>query len=125
MLKLNIIVKKDSLEYESYLNLIKPVDKYVIIKKLEREEVTAGGIIIPTTVEDDSNFGIVISNNSGHYDDKGFYVSHDDIKIGDIITYNKWCEKEVAVSGKIVYLIEYPEINGFIKKEYFEKEDCE
>lgn len=120
---MNITIKKDSLEYESYLNIIVPVGIQVAIKKLEREEVTTSGIIIPTTVEDDSNFGIVIGNNEGHWDEKGFYTSHSDLSIGDIVTYNKWSEKEIKVDDKLIYVVEYPEINGFINKNYFTREN--
>jgi len=121
MLKLKINIKEGSLEYKSYLNILDPVGKYVVIKKMEREEKTEGGIIIPLNVEDDSNFGIVVGINSHGHQSEKFYVNHTGIEIGDIVVYAKWCEKEIEAKGKKLHVIEYPEIHGFIKKDYFLK----
>ena len=71
----------------------KPLHDRVLVKRLEQEEKTAGGIIIPDTAQEKPMEGKIIAVGSGTRDEKG-KVTPLDVKAGDRILFGKWSGTE-------------------------------
>ena len=82
---------------------LKPLADRVIIQKLEPEEKTAGGIVLPDTAREKPQEGKVIAVGPGAVDDKG-QRKPIDVKEGDHVLYAKYSGTEVKIDG-IEYLI--------------------
>jgi chaperonin GroES len=81
----------------------RPLHDRVLVKRLESEEKTAGGIIIPDTAKEKPMEGEVIATGSGARGDDGKIVPMD-VKAGDRILFGKWSGTEVKIDG-VDYLI--------------------
>ncbi|WP_413206642.1 co-chaperone GroES [Rhodospirillum sp. A1_3_36] len=81
----------------------RPLHDRVLVKRLESEEKTAGGIIIPDTAKEKPMEGEVIAIGSGARGDDGKVVPMD-VKAGDRILFGKWSGTEVKIDG-VDYLI--------------------
>lgn len=81
----------------------RPLHDRVVVKPLDQEEKTAGGIIIPDTAKEKPVQGEVIAAGPGGRDDGG-KVTPLDVKAGDKVLYGKWSGTEVKIDG-VDYLI--------------------
>jgi chaperonin GroES len=81
----------------------RPLRDRVVIKRIEAEEKTTGGIIIPDTAKEKPQQGEVIAVGPGGRDESGKLVSID-VKVGDRVLFGKWSGTEVKLDG-IEYLI--------------------
>jgi chaperonin GroES len=81
----------------------RPLHDRVVIKRIEAEEKSAGGIIIPDTAKEKPQQGEVIAVGPGGRDETGKLVPID-IKVGDRVLFGKWSGTEVKLDG-IEYLI--------------------
>ena len=81
----------------------RPLHDRVVIKRIEAEEKTTGGIIIPDTVKEKPQQGEVIAVGPGGRDESGKLVPID-VKVGDRVLFGKWSGTEVKLDG-IEYLI--------------------
>ncbi|MCF8479893.1 MAG: co-chaperone GroES [Rhodospirillum sp.] len=81
----------------------RPLHDRVLVKRLESEEKTAGGIIIPDTAKEKPMEGEVVATGSGARGDDGKIVPMD-VKAGDRILFGKWSGTEVKIDG-VDYLI--------------------
>ena len=86
----------------------------MLIKVLDSEEKTAGGIIIPDTAKEKPQEGEVVAVGPGAKDDKG-KVSAMDVKIGDIVLFGKWSGTEVKIDGKEYSIMKESDIMGISK----------
>jgi len=78
---------------------IKPLEDRIIVKTLEAEEKTAGGIIIPDNAKEKPQKGEVIAVGPGKFSDEGKRIEMS-LKAGDKILYGKYSGTEVKVDGK-------------------------
>jgi len=78
---------------------IKPLEDRIIVKTLEAEEKTAGGIIIPDNAKEKPQRGEVIAVGPGKFSDEGKRIEMS-LKAGDKILYGKYSGTEVKVDGK-------------------------
>lgn len=83
--------------------ILKPLADKVIVQKLEPEEKTAGGIVLPDTAKEKPQEGKVISVGPGAVDDKGSRKPMD-VKEGDHVLYAKYSGTEIKLDG-VEYLI--------------------
>jgi chaperonin GroES len=84
------------------LNL-KPLADRVVVRKLEAEEKTAGGIVLPDTAKEKPQQGEVLAVGPGKFDDKGTRCAME-VKAGDKVLFAKYSGTEVKIEG-VEYLI--------------------
>ena len=92
----------------------RPLHDRVLIKVLESEEKTAGGIIIPDTAKEKPQEGEVVAVGPGAKSDEG-KISPMDVKIGDIVLFGKWSATEVKIDGKEYSIMKESDIMGVTK----------
>lgn len=93
---------------------IKPIREYVVVRRLESESKTAGGLIIPDTAKEKPVQGIVIGVGDGRIDDNGQLVSPV-VKEGDKVLFTKWSGTEVKMDGEMVVVMKESDIIAIIE----------
>jgi len=91
----------------------RPLHDRVLVKRLESEEKTAGGIIIPDTAKEKPMQGEVIAVGSGTRADDG-KVTALDVKAGDRILFGKWSGTEVKIDGEELLIMKESDILGIL-----------
>jgi chaperonin GroES len=81
----------------------RPLHDRVVVKRIESDEKTAGGIIIPDTAKEKPQQGEVIAVGPGGRDETGKLIPID-VKKGDVVLFGKWSGTEVKIDG-VEYLI--------------------
>ncbi|MQP66694.1 co-chaperone GroES [Niveispirillum sp. SYP-B3756] len=81
----------------------RPLHDRVVVKRVESEQKTAGGIIIPDTAKEKPQEGEVVAVGSGARDESGKLIALD-VKAGDRVLFGKWSGTEVKIDG-VEYLI--------------------
>ena len=92
----------------------RPLHDRVLIKVLDSEEKTAGGIIIPDTAQEKPQEGEVVAVGPGSKNEDG-KVSPRDVKTGDIVLFGKWSGTEVKIDGKEYSIMKESDIMGISK----------
>jgi chaperonin GroES len=90
-----------------------PLHDRVLVRRLEGEEKTAGGLIIPDSAKEKPAEGIVVSVGAGARDDDGDRIPMD-VKEGDKILFGKWSGTEVTVDGTEMLIMKESDIMGII-----------
>ena len=93
----------------------KPLHDRVLVKRVESDQKTAGGIIIPDTAQEKPMEGKVIAVGSGARNENGQVVALD-VKKGDRILFGKWSGTEVKIDGKELLIMKESDIMGIIEK---------
>jgi chaperonin GroES len=93
----------------------RPLHDRVLVRRVEAEEKTAGGIIIPDTAKEKPQEGEVISVGAGTRDDTGKLVPLD-VKAGDRILFGKWSGTEVRLDGEDLLIMKESDILGIVEK---------
>ena len=91
---------------------LKPLHDRVVIRRLEEDEKTAGGIIIPDTAKEKPMRGEVLAVGPGARED-GKLVPLD-VRAGDIVLFGKWSGTEVKLDGEEVVIMKEADIMGII-----------
>ena len=91
----------------------RPLHDRVVVKRLEGEEKTKGGIIIPDTAKEKPSEGEVISVGPGARDEAGKLVPLD-VKKGDRILFGKWSGTEVKIDGVELLIMKESDIMGVV-----------
>ena len=91
----------------------RPLHDRVLIKRLDSEEKTAGGLIIPDTAKEKPMEGEVIAVGEGAYNDDGDRIKPD-LKAGDKVLFGKWNGTEVKIDGQEVLIMKESDIMGVI-----------
>jgi chaperonin GroES len=94
---------------------IRPLQDRVIIKRLEEEEKTKGGIIIPDTAKEKPIEGEVVAVGKGKTADDGKLIKLD-VKAGDRVLFNKYAGTEVKIDGVEHLIMREDDILGIIEK---------
>ncbi len=92
---------------------LRPLHDRVLVKPLESDTKTAGGIIIPDTAQEKPQEGKVIAVGSGKRGDDGS-VTPMDVKKGDRVIYGKWSGTEVKIDGEDLMIMNESDIMGVI-----------
>jgi len=93
---------------------LRPLHDRVLVKRLESEEKTAGGIILPDSAQEKPSEGEVISVGSGNKAEDGT-VTALDVKAGDKILFGKWSGTEVKLDGEDLLIMKESDIMGIIE----------
>ena len=92
----------------------RPLHDRVVVRRIESEEKTAGGIIIPDTAKEKPMEGEVIAVGPGARNEKGELVALD-VKAGDRILFGKWSGSEVKIDGQDLLIMKESDIMGVIE----------
>src|SRR5262245_3406135 len=91
----------------------RPLHDRVVVRRVESEEKTKGGIIIPDTAKEKPQEGEIIAVGSGARDESGKLVPLD-VKKGDRILFGKWSGTEVKLDGEDLLIMKESDIMGII-----------
>ena len=91
----------------------RPLHDRVVVRRIESEEKTSGGIIIPDTAKEKPQEGEVIAVGPGARDEAGKVVPLD-LKAGDRILFGKWSGTEVKVDGEDLIIMKESDILGIV-----------
>ena len=91
----------------------RPLGDRVLVKRVEEEEKTRGGIIIPDTAKEKPQEGEVIAVGPGARDDAG-KLQPLDVKVGDRILFGKWSGTEVKLEGEDLIIMKESDILGVL-----------
>jgi chaperonin GroES len=92
----------------------RPLHDRVVVRRVESEEKTAGGIIIPDTAKEKPMEGEVLAVGPGARNEKGEIVALD-VKAGDRILFGKWSGSEVRIDGQDLLIMKESDIMGVIE----------
>ena len=92
----------------------RPLHDRVVVRRLEADEKTAGGIIIPDTAKEKPMEGEVVAVGPGARDETGKLVPLD-VKGGDRILFGKWSGTEVKLDGEELLIMQESDIMGIIE----------
>ena len=91
----------------------RPLHDRVVIKRIEAEEKTTGGIIIPDTAREKPQEGEVIAVGPGGRDEAGKLIPID-VKVGDRVLFGKWSGTEVKLDGVEYLIMKESDIMGVV-----------
>ena len=92
----------------------KPLQDRVLIRPIERDERSAGGIIIPDTAKEKPQEGEILAVGPGARDENG-KLHPLDVKVGDRVLYGKWSGTEVKMDGKDLVIMKESDILGVLE----------
>ncbi len=92
----------------------RPLHDRVVVRRLDAEEKTTGGIIIPDTAKEKPMEGEVIAAGPGARNEQGQIVALD-VKAGDRILFGKWSGTEVKIDGEELLIMKETDIMGIIE----------
>jgi chaperonin GroES len=93
---------------------IRPLQDRVIVKRLEEEQKTAGGIIIPDTAKEKPQKGEIVAAGPGKRNEDG-KIQPLDIKAGDKVLFSKYAGTEIKVEGEELLIMREDDIMGVIE----------
>jgi chaperonin GroES len=92
----------------------RPLHDRILVRRIEADEKTAGGIIIPDTAREKPQEGEVIAVGPGARDEAGKLVPLD-VKVGDRILFGKWSGTEIKLGGEDLLIMKESDVMGVIK----------
>jgi len=93
----------------------RPLHDRVLVRRIESDEKTAGGIIIPDTAKEKPSEGEIIAVGSGARSEDG-KITPLDVKPGDRVLFGKWSGTEVKIDGEDLLIMKESDIMGIIEK---------
>ena len=91
----------------------KPLHDRVVVRRVENDEKTSGGLIIPDSAQEKPAEGEVVSVGNGAIDEKGNRMPMD-VKAGDRILFGKWSGAEVKINGEDMLIMKESDILGIM-----------
>jgi len=98
----------------------RPLQDRVLIRRIEEEEKTKGGIIIPDTAKEKPMEGEVIAAGPGSRDDDG-KLHPVDVKVGDRVLFGKWSGTEIKIDGEDYVVAKESDIMGVVEEALSQK----
>ena len=92
----------------------RPLHDRVVVKRIDAEEKTRGGIIIPDTAKEKPQEGEVVAVGAGARDEAGKLVPLD-VKVGDRVLFGKWSGTEVKIDGQDLLIMKESDIMGVVE----------
>jgi len=93
----------------------RPLHDRVLVRRVEQEEKTSGGIIIPDTAKEKPMEGEVIAIGPGGRDETGKLIPID-VEVGDRVLFGKWSGTEVRIDGEELLIMKESDIMGVIEE---------
>ena len=91
----------------------RPLHDRVVVRRIEAEEKSAGGIIIPDTAKEKPQQGEVVAVGPGARDEQGNLIPLD-VKAGDVVLFGKWSGSEVKIDGEELLIMKESDIVGIL-----------
>ncbi|RWB29093.1 MAG: co-chaperone GroES [Mesorhizobium sp.] len=92
----------------------RPLHDRILVRRIEVDEKTAGGIIIPDTAKEKPQEGEVIAAGPGARDDSG-QMQPLDVKVGDHILFGKWSGTEIKLNGEDLLIMKESDVLGVME----------
>ena len=92
----------------------RPLHDRVVVRRVQSEERTAGGIIIPDTAKEKPQEGEIIAVGPGGRDESGKLIPLD-VKVGDHILFGKWSGTEVKIDGEDLLIMKESDVMGVLE----------
>ncbi len=92
----------------------RPLHDRVVVKRLEEDTKTAGGIIIPDTAKEKPQQGKIVAVGPGARDETGKVIPLD-VKVGDTVLFGKWSGSEVKIDGDDLLIMKESDILGVLE----------
>jgi chaperonin GroES len=93
----------------------RPLHDRVVVRRIDAEEKTAGGIIIPDTAKEKPQQGEIIAVGPGARDEQG-RLTPLDVKAGDTVLFGKWSGTEVKIDGEELLIMKESDIMGVLEQ---------
>ena len=93
----------------------RPLHDRVVVRRIEADEKSAGGIIIPDTAKEKPSQGEVVAIGPGGRDEAGKLIPID-IEVGDRVLFGKWSGTEVKIDGQDLLIMKESDIMGIIEE---------
>jgi len=93
----------------------RPLHDRVVVKRIEAEEKTAAGIIIPDTAKAKPSQGEIVAVGPGGRDETGKLIPID-VKVGDTVLFGKWSGTEVKIDGQELLIMKESDIMGVMEQ---------
>ena len=91
----------------------RPLHDRVVVRRIEEDMKTAGGIIIPDTAKEKPSQGEIIAVGPGGRDESGKLIPID-VKVGDVVLFGKWSGTEVKIDGQDLLIMKESDIMGVL-----------
>jgi len=92
----------------------RPLADRIVVKRIDAEEKTSGGIIIPDTAKEKPQEGEVLAVGPGARDESGKLIALD-VKVGDRVLFGKWSGTEVKLDGEDLLIMKESDVMGIIE----------
>ena len=92
----------------------RPLHDRVVVKRIDAEEKTKGGIIIPDTAKEKPQEGEIVAVGPGARDEQGKLVPLD-VRVGDRVLFGKWSGTEVKIDGQDLLIMKESDIMGVVE----------
>lgn len=92
----------------------RPLHDRVVLRRIDEDEKTSGGIIIPDTAKEKPMQGEIVSVGPGARNDKG-EIQALDVQAGDIVLFGKWSGTEVKIDGEDLLIMKESDIMGVLE----------
>jgi chaperonin GroES len=89
----------------------RPLHDRVVVRRIEADQKTAGGIIIPDSAQEKPSEGEIVAVGEGARDDDGDRIALD-VKVGDRVLFGKWSGTEVKINGEDLLIMKESDIMG-------------
>jgi chaperonin GroES len=91
----------------------RPLHDRVVVRRIESEEKTKGGIIIPDTAKEKPQEGEIVAVGPGARDETG-RINPLDVKVGDRVLFGKWSGTEVKIDGEDLLIMKESDVMGIV-----------
>ena len=92
----------------------RPLHDRVVVRRIEEDTKTKGGIIIPDSAQEKPSQGEIVAAGPGARDDNGVLVALD-VKVGDRVLFGKWSGSEIKIDGKELLVMKESDILGVME----------
>lgn len=93
---------------------LRPLHDRVVVRRIEADQKSAGGIIIPDTAKEKPAEGEVVAVGAGARNEKGEIIALD-VKVGDRVLFGKWSGTEVRLNGEDLLIMKESDILGIVE----------
>ena len=100
---------------------LRPLHDRILVRRVESEERTKGGIIIPDTAKEKPQEGEVVAVGSGARNEAG-QIQALDVKAGDRILFGKWSGTEIKINGEDLLIMKESDVLGIIEAQVEQKQ---
>jgi chaperonin GroES len=111
-----LLYQDESIHHSRRISMkFRPLHDRVVVKRIDAEEKTAGGIIIPDTAKEKPSQGEITAVGPGGRDENGKLIPID-LKVGDRVLFGKWSGTEVKIDGEDLLIMKESDILGVLEE---------